>query len=235
MNRIPAARVGIVLAVAAAAVAVGCSSSTTPPAGNQNPGDDASDDGAAAASSTGRLGQRRPRLGHRGERCACRRSSSTSTSAGAGDLPAGSAGVAAYCSSTCGRLAQCLDAGGGDASTCNCTPGSLVLYRSDYVAALGACVTNATCSNLLSADAAAPDAGEAGCTIAALEQITPTAAVTAFCSQVGLSNCADDAISACPDTIKVYSDVTVNQLAACVAAPSCSTHLNCITSALTPP
>lgn len=152
----------------------------------------------------------------------------------AGDSPALQTGATAtYCAAVCGREAACLDAG-PDAG-CTCNPGELELYRSDYVVNLAACESSATCDELLVADAGSPDAGLQACANAVLAQVTPTAAVTSFCAQVGDSTCVDDAITDCPDTIKVYSDVTVTALAACISDPTCADHQACVNTALTPP
>jgi hypothetical protein len=150
----------------------------------------------------------------------------------AGDAPAGQTGAAAYCSAICSREAFCIDAG-PDAG-CQCETGSLSLYRSDYVASLAACESSVSCTELLESDGGSADSGVQGCADAVLAQVTPTAAVTSFCAQVGNSNCTQDAITDCPDQIKVYSNVTVAALASCIADPTCGDHTACLTTALTP-
>jgi len=151
----------------------------------------------------------------------------------AGDSPAGQTGAtAAYCSAVCGREATCLDAG-PDAG-CQCAPGTLVLYRSDYVTALAGCETAATCAQVLGTDGGSSDAGLEGCANAVLAGVTPTPAVTSFCEQAGDSPCSEDSVADCPDTIKVYSDVTVDALISCISDPTCANHMACLTTALTP-
>jgi hypothetical protein len=149
-----------------------------------------------------------------------------------GDAPAGQAGVNAYCSAVCGREATCLSAA-PDAS-CTCNTGSLSLYRSDYVAELAACESTATCQEILQPDAGPADAGIEACAEGVLATLTPTAAVSTFCADVGNSTCSQDIISDCPDNIKVYSDVTVNALITCISDPTCTDHTDCYTTALTP-
>jgi hypothetical protein len=151
----------------------------------------------------------------------------------AGDSPADQTGAtAAYCAAVCESEAVCL--GDPPDASCTCDPRELDLYRSDLVLGLAACESSATCAELES-DAGSPDAGLQACANAAQTNITPTAAVTAFCEQVGDSTCDADAITDCPDTIKIYSDVTVAALASCVADPTCGDHTACLTAALTPP
>jgi hypothetical protein len=159
--------------------------------------------------------------------------STTIPSGDAGDAPAGQAGANAYCAAVCDREATCLSVA-VDASTCQCTAGTLTFYRSDYVAKLAACESGASCQDLLSADGSAPDSGLETCAEAALAQVTPTAAVTSLCSQIGLSACPGDAVPNCPGTFKVYSDPTVNAVSACIADSNCNDHTACVTTALTP-
>jgi hypothetical protein len=153
------------------------------------------------------------------------------TRATAGDAPAGQSGANVYCAAVCDREATCLDAA-PDAS-CRCSAGTLTLYRSDYVTKLAACETAATCEELLATDGG-DDSGLQTCADTALAQITPTAAVSSLCEQLGLSICSGDAVPDCPDTFKVYSDGTVNAVSACIADPTCNNHAACVTTALTP-
>jgi hypothetical protein len=155
----------------------------------------------------------------------------TSPGVDAGDAPAGQAGVAAYCAAVCDRQAVCYQVA-LDAATCNCSQtGTLTVYRSDYLANLAACASSASCEDLMTD---ASDSGLDTCEESALAQITPTAAVTALCTQVGLSTSCDDAVPDCPDTFKYYSDQAVNAVSACIADPNCNDHTACITTALNP-
>jgi hypothetical protein len=161
------------------------------------------------------------------------KSTMATSSADAGDAPAGQAGANVYCAAICDREAACLNVT-PDASTCHCNPGTLTLYRNDYVAKLAACESAASCGDLLSTDGSAADSGLDVCAESALAQITPTGAVTAFCSQLGLSTCPNDSVPDCPDTFKVYSDGSISALATCIADPNCNDHAACVTTALTP-
>jgi hypothetical protein len=156
----------------------------------------------------------------------------TTSGVDAGDSPAGQAGTNAYCAAVCNREAACLGVA-VDASTCHCSAGTLTLYRSDYVIKLAACESAASCEDLFS-DGSVADSGLDICAESALAQITPTAAVDALCSQLGLSTCSGDFVPDCPDTFKAYSDQSVNAVSACIADPHCTNHADCVTTALTP-
>jgi hypothetical protein len=157
----------------------------------------------------------------------------TTTNVDGGDAPAGQTGANAYCAAICDREAMCLSVA-FDASTCHCSAGTLILYRSDYVAKLAACESGASCEDLLSDAGVAADSGLGTCAETALAQITPTTAVNSLCSQIGLSACPGDVVPDCPATFKVYGDQTVNAVSACIADSNCNDHAACVTTALTP-
>jgi hypothetical protein len=234
-DRVAGARIGLLLLLAAVA---GCSSksSGTP---SSNEGDASGDDAGAPADATTDVAQSAEDSssgGHEEASSDAAHSSKDANADGAsvdaGDAPAGQTGAAAYCSAVCSREAFCLDAG-PDAG-CVCETASIPLYRSDYVANLAACESAVSCTELLDSEGGSADSGVQGCADAVLAQVTPTAAVTAFCAQVGNSTCTEDAITDCPDQIKAYSDVTVAALASCIADPTCDDHKACLTTALTP-
>jgi hypothetical protein len=247
-----ATRIGLALLLAAVA---GCSSksSGSSPNNEESQNEAGGDDGGGPVdattdarqtvedSSPGGHDATSGDAAHSGDAASDAKSSDASGSsadsgapADGGDAPAGQTGAtAAYCATICSREATCLDAG-ADAG-CQCETGSLVLYRSDYVDALTACESAAVCSELLQTDGGSQDAGLQGCANAVFAQITPTPAVTSFCAQAGDSICSEDAITDCPDQIKVYSDVTVSALASCVADSNCGDHTACFQTALTPP
>ena len=221
---------GLACAIAAAATGAcsGSSQSGSPPItgtdGSAQTTDDGSDgsDGGTSSSTTSDAAAVHPGDG----------GADAQTPAPAGDAPAGQSGANAYCAAICNREATCLDAA-PDAS-CRCTAGTLTLYRSDYVTKLAACETAASCEELLATDGGA-DSGLETCADTALAQITPTAAVSSLCEQLGLSSCPGDVVPDCPDTFKVYSDGTVKAVSTCIADPNCNDHTGCVTTALTPP
>jgi hypothetical protein len=199
----------------------GSSQTTTGTDGSSQTTDDGSD-GGTSSSTNDAAGA------HAGDG-----GSDATTPATGGDAPAGQSGANAYCAAVCDREATCLNVA-IDASTCHCSAGTLTLYRSDYVTSLAACESAASCQDLLATDGSAADSGLETCADAALAQITPTAAVTSLCEQLGLSSCQEDAVPDCPGTFKVYSDGTVNAVSTCIADPNCNDHAACVTTALTP-
>jgi hypothetical protein len=232
----PAAlRVGLAFVVAIAGTAAGgCSSSSqsgSPPISGADGSSATTDDGTDGGTSSSTNDAAVATASDAGSDA---KTPATGGDGGdGGDAPAGQSGANAYCAAVCDREATCLNVA-IDASTCHCTAGTLTLYRSDYVARLAACESAASCQDLLATDGSAPDSGLDTCADSALAQITPTAAVAALCTQLGLSICAEDAVPDCPGTFKVYSDGTVNAVSACIADPNCNDHAACVTTALTP-
>jgi hypothetical protein len=219
------------LALATTAVC-GCSGSSAASASvNENDGSpmmsgDESDSAASSSATDGGGGSTSDAPGTADAK------GTTTSGVDAGDTAAGQAGANVYCTAVCDREAACLSVA-VDASMCHCSAGTLTLYRNDYVTKLAACESAASCEDLLSTDGSA-DSGLDMCAESALAQITATATVTAFCSQLGLSTCAGDAVPDCPDTFKVYNDGTVNALSTCIADPHCGDHAACVSTALTP-
>lgn len=215
----------VTIGAPAAAGCSGSSQSVSPSASDTDGSSEMTDNGgdAGGSSSTNDAG-----AAHAGDG-----GSDAGAPSPAGDAPAGQSGANAYCVAVCEREATCLNAP-LDASTCHCSPGTLTLYRSDYVTRLAACETAASCAELLDTEAGAADSGLETCADSALAQITPTAAVTSLCTQLGLSSCPEDAVPDCPGTFKVYSDGTVNAVSACIADANCNDHAACVTTALTP-
>jgi hypothetical protein len=83
------------------------------------------------------------------------------------------------------------------------------LYRSDYIAAVTACVGTTAC----------PDAGSVSASCSATAgSITPDPAVVSLCTTIENISCINPA--GCLDAYKLLSDQTIAALAACVSSPS---------------
>jgi hypothetical protein len=142
----------------------------------------------------------------------------------------------------CDRAQACaamVDAGSVNVSACvtTCTQmnvagppngGDVILYRSDYVAALTSCVGTAGCADTLSDKAAAT------CQTTLATSFPASAAVVALCQHLEASSCAQDATPNCLTAFLPYSDPTVQAISACVADPTCTNHVACVAKALTP-
>ena len=156
--------------------------------------------------------------------------------ADAGGGAAGDAGVVTFCTQACNRAAACaamVDGGSVNSATCmsNCTTmneagppngGDVVLYRSDYVTDLTACVVAVDCADTLS-DKAADD-----CQTTLAASFSPSAAVVTLCQRLEASTCSQDVTPDC------LSDATVEAITTCIADPTCTNHDACVAQALTP-
>ena len=105
----------------------------------------------------------------------------------------------------CNRAAACaamVDGGSVNSATCmsNCTTmneagppngGDVVLYRSDYVTDLTACVVAVDCADTLS-DKAADD-----CQTTLAASFSPSAAVVTLCQRLEASTCSQDVTPDC--------------------------------------
>jgi hypothetical protein len=163
------------------------------------------------------------------------------TDAGGG-AAAGDAGVVTFCTQACNRAAACaamVDGGSVNSATCvsNCTTmneagppngGDVVLYRSDYVTDLTACVVAVDCADTLS-DKAADD-----CQTTLAASFAPSAAVVTLCQRLEASTCSQDVTPDCLTSFLPYSDATVEAITACIADPTCTNHDACVAQALTP-
>jgi hypothetical protein len=169
--------------------------------------------------------------------------------AAAAGLPAGNAGVDAFCVRICNHEQTCataLDASpsalSGCASSCqtdNEAAGAnppTTLLRADYIAALGACITTSSCDVALAtieadcAKSVATGIGDAG-------PITPTQAVSTLCHDIETSQCTagDSGTQDCANTFVFYSDVTLNAAISCFSSTSCSSVVPCYSAAFTQP
>jgi len=156
-------------------------------------------------------------------------------------MAAGTAGVMTFCTQACDRAASCaaMADGGLNTTSCvsNCTVtndegppngGDVVLYRSDYVMALTACVVGTDCADTL-ADKAAND-----CQSTLATSFTAPATLVTLCQRVAASSCSQDMVSNCLTAFLPYSDATIQAITACIADPTCTSHDACVAQALTP-
>jgi hypothetical protein len=166
---------------------------------------------------------------------------SVGTDAGGG-IAAGDTGVAQFCTQACNRAQTCaamVDGGSVNVTTCmtNCTTtndegppngGDVVLYRSDYVVALTACVAAADCADTLG------DKAADNCQTSLASSFAPSAAVVTLCQHLEASTCMQDMTPECLTAFLPYSDATIQAITTCIADPTCTNHDACVAQALTP-
>jgi len=109
----------------------------------------------------------------------------------------------------------------------------LVLYRSDYVAALTSCVATATCTETLN------DTAVSACQSTLASSFTPSADVVALCNKLMMPTCAQDGDGGatqppCLTQYAPFNDATILAITACIDDPTCSNHVACVVQALTP-
>jgi hypothetical protein len=154
-----------------------------------------------------------------------------------GGNPGGVAAVDTFCAQACSHAQACavmVDGGSLDATACNtnCQKNNvgtaLVLYRSDYMADLTACVVAADCADTLA------DKAAANCQTSLASSFAPSAGVVSLCHQLETSTCTQDTTTDCLTRLQVYGNPTIQAIAACVADPTCTNHPACVQKALTP-
>jgi hypothetical protein len=164
-------------------------------------------------------------------------SDAISPDASSGGSPGGVAAVDAFCAQACSRAQACaamIDGGSLNVATCNANckanneATALVLYRSDYVADLTACVAAANCADTLA------DRAAAGCQTTLASSFAPSADVVSLCHRLETSTCTQDATNSCLTRLQVYGTPTIQAIAACIADPTCTNHPACVQKALTP-
>jgi hypothetical protein len=166
---------------------------------------------------------------------------SVGTDAGGG-IAAGDTGVTQFCTQACNRAQTCaamVDGGSVNVTTCmtNCTTtneegppsgGDVVLYRSDYVVALTACVAAADCTDTLG------DKAADNCQSSLAASFAPSAGVVTLCQHLEASSCSQDMTPECLTAFLQYSDATIQAITACIGDPTCTNHDACVAQALTP-
>jgi hypothetical protein len=161
---------------------------------------------------------------------------------GPGTGPAGQAGVNAYCDTTCGRAMTCAEMASPPPDLSNCAidckttlqGDQLHLLRADTLDAVSQCAAMIDCSGLRSMDDW--NAALTKCRTDAFAATAPTGAAQSLCDKIAATTgiCVQNVMGpGCIDTVKVYSDVTLNTLSACLDQ-TCDDQQACWTRALTP-
>lgn len=158
---------------------------------------------------------------------------------------AGKAGVEAFCTAICDHEQTCagsLDASPPGLADCasNCVTANesasasppTELLRADYLAAVGACIAKADCSQ----DLASAEAACAGQVVTGMgASLTPTQAVAALCHDLETTACtaSDAGTTDCVTNLLPYSDVALSAAVACFPGSSCSALATCYVAAFT--
>ena len=157
---------------------------------------------------------------------------------------AGKVGVDSFCTQICGHEQTCaatMDASPAAVAACmsNCQAANEMkganppteLFRSDYVAALAACIAATACTVPVAT-------AESDCASQVVEgtgksaALLPTQAAADLCHAIYSSACGPDSGAAsCVSSVMLYSDTTLETARGCFSGSMCSQVDNCYVAA----